>query len=70
MRLMLVEDDPVFIRTLSERLQDEGHSTREFLDPEEALEDLRRAPWGSGGDPARSQASEDERAPMAEEGPP
>ena len=35
---MLVEDDPVFIRTLSERLQDEGHSTREFLDPEEAKE--------------------------------
>ena len=44
MRLMLIEDDPVFIRTLSERLQDEGHSTREFLDPEEALEMLRRAP--------------------------
>ena len=41
---MLVEDDPVFIRTLSERLQVEGHSTREFLNPEEALEDLRRAP--------------------------
>ena len=44
MRLMLIEDDPVFIRILSDRLQDEGHSTREFLDPEEALEDLRRAP--------------------------
>ena len=41
---MLIEDDPVFIRTLSDRLQDEGHSTREFLDPEEALEALRRAP--------------------------
>jgi two-component system sensor histidine kinase ChiS len=44
MRLMLIEDDPVFIKTLSDRLQDEGHSTREFLDPEEALEVLRRAP--------------------------
>ena len=44
MRLMLIEDDPVFIRTLSDRLQDEGHTTREFLDPEEALEALRRAP--------------------------
>ena len=44
MRLMRIEDDPVFIRTLSDRLQDEGHSTREFLDPEEALEVLRRAP--------------------------
>ena len=44
MRLMLIEDDPVFIRTLSDRLQDEGHTTREFLDPEVALEDLRRAP--------------------------
>ena len=44
MRLMLIEDDPVFIRTLSDRLQDEGHATREFLDPEEALEALRRAP--------------------------
>ena len=44
MRLMLIEDDPVFIRTLSDRLQDEGHTTREFQDPEEALEDLRRAP--------------------------
>ena len=70
MRLMLIEDDPVFIRTLSDRLQDEGHTTREFLDPDEALEALRRAPGGSGGDPARSPASEDERAPMAEEGPP
>ena len=44
MRLMLIEDDPVFMRTLSDRLQDEGHTTREFQDPEEALEDLRRAP--------------------------
>ena len=44
MRLMLIEDDPVFIKTLSDRLQDEGHTTREFQDPEEALEDLRRAP--------------------------
>ena len=41
---MLIEDDPVFIRTLSDRLQDEGHSTREFLDPEEALDTLKRAP--------------------------
>ena len=44
MRLMIIEDDPVFIKTLSYRLQDEGHTTREFLDPEEALEALRRAP--------------------------
>ena len=44
MRLMLIEDDPVFIKTLSDRLQDEGHSTREFQDPVEALEVLRRAP--------------------------
>ena len=44
MRLMLIEDDPVFIRTLSDRLQDEGHTTREFQDPEEALEDLRSSP--------------------------
>ena len=44
MRLMLIEDDPVFIRTLSVRLQDEGHTTRQFLDPVEALEDFRRAP--------------------------
>ena len=44
MRLMLIEDDPVFIRTLSVRLQDEGPTTREFQDPEKALEDLRRAP--------------------------
>ena len=44
MRLMLIEDDPVFIKTLSDRLQDEGHTTREFLDPEVALEDLRMAP--------------------------
>ena len=44
MRLMLIEDDPVFIRTLSDRLQDDGHSTREFLDPEEALEALSKAP--------------------------
>ena len=29
---------------MSDRLQDEGHTTREFQDPEEALEDLRRAP--------------------------
>lgn len=41
---MLIEDDPVFIRTLSDRLQDEGHTTREFQDPVEALEVLRRAP--------------------------
>ena len=41
---MLIEDDPVFIRTLSDRLQDEGHTTREFMDPEEALEDQSRAP--------------------------
>jgi len=41
---MLIEDDPVFIRTLSVRLQDEGHTTREFQDPEDALEDLRRTP--------------------------
>ncbi len=41
---MLIEDDPVFIRTLSVRLQDEGHSTRESQDPVEALEVLRRAP--------------------------
>ena len=44
MRLMLIEDDPVFIRTLSDRLQYEGHTTRDFQDPEEALEALRRAP--------------------------
>jgi len=41
---MLVEDDPAFIRTLSDRLQDEGHPTREFQDPVEALEVLRRTP--------------------------
>jgi len=41
---MLIEDDPVFIRTLSDYLQDEGHSTSEFQDPVEALEVLRRAP--------------------------
>ena len=44
MRLMLIEDDPVFIKTLSDRLQDEGHTTHEFQDPEEALQVLRRAP--------------------------
>ena len=70
MRLMLIEDDPVFIRTLSDRLQDEGHTTREFQDPEEALEDLRRAPGDQEADSARSPASKDERAPVAEEGPP
>ena len=41
---MRIEDDPVFIRTLSNRLQVEGHATRKFQDPEEALEFLRRAP--------------------------
>ena len=43
MRLKLIEDDPVFIKTLSDHLEDEGHTTREFLDPEEVLEVLRSA---------------------------
>ena len=43
MRLMVVEDYPVFIRALSDRLQVGGHATREFQVPVEALEVLRRA---------------------------